>query len=267
MRLSAALAATFVVGALVVGAIAARAQSTPKTEAGDPFAWLEDIHGARALDWVKGQNAKTALRLEGDKRFEPYRQQALAIFTAKDRIPYPRFRGAGLDNVWQDAAHPHGVWRRTTLASYRTEAPQWDELLDLDALSAAEGKSWFWKGAQCLRPAERYCLIELSNGGGDAVTVREFDTQTKAILPHRKGRVRLRQRQAGRGVDRQGQPAGRPRVGAGKHDQFRLRLYRQAGPLRGGRWPKPRRCSRANPPTAAAPAPSCCANRTDRWRA
>ena len=180
MRLAAALAAFAVA---VAGGALAYAEAVP----GDPFAWLEDIHGERALAWVNQQNAKTALRLEGDKRYEPYCQQALAIFTAKDRIPYPEFRGSessggGIDNVWQDKAHPHGVWRRTTLASYRTDAPQWDDLLDLDALSKAEGKSWFWKGARCLRPEERYCLINLSNGGGDAVTVREFDTQTKQFV-------------------------------------------------------------------------------------
>jgi prolyl oligopeptidase len=170
-----------------LGGAALAAEEASKPLSADPFAWLEDIHGKRALTWVKGQNARTATRLEGDKRFEPYRQEALAIFTAKDRIPYPEFRGSkseggGLDNVWQDAAHPHGVWRRTTLASYRTANPQWDQLLDLDALSKAEGKSWFWKGARCLRPEERYCLINLSNGGGDAVTVREFDTQTKSFV-------------------------------------------------------------------------------------
>ncbi len=158
---------------------AASAQPTPA----DPLVWLEDIHGAKALDWMKGQNARTAARLEADFRFKPYRQAALALFTAKDRIPYPEFRSGGLDNVWQDKAHPHGVWRRTTLDSYRSETPAWEPLVDLDALSKSEGKSWFWKGARCLKPEERYCLIDLSNGGGDAVAVREFDTQTKTFVP------------------------------------------------------------------------------------
>jgi len=184
MRPFIALAA---VALLLGGGPLASAQTAAKPETGDPLSYLEDIHGQQALDWVKGQNARTALRLEGDKRFEPYRQQALAIFTAKDRIPYPEFRGDGLDNVWQDKTHAHGVWRRTALASYRTDTPQWDELLDLDALSKAEGKSWFWKGARCLRPDERYCLIDLSNGGGDSVTVREFDTETKSFVAPEAG--------------------------------------------------------------------------------
>jgi prolyl oligopeptidase len=170
------LAAIFAPLAILTGAGVAAA------EADDPFAWLEDIHGAKALDWVQHQNTRTAARLETDRRYEPYRQQALAIFTAKDRIPMPEFRGEGLDNVWQDKAHPHGIWRRVDLDSYRSADPKWETLLDLDDLSKAEGKSWFWKGARCLRPEERYCLIDLSNGGGDAVTVREFDTRAKRFV-------------------------------------------------------------------------------------
>ncbi len=182
MRTISALAAA----TLIVAATTAQAQAPH-----DPFTWLEDIHGARALDWVKGQNAKTAARLEVDPRFEPYRLEALAIFTAKDRIPYPTFRAGGVDNVWQDKDHAHGVWRHASLQSYRTHDPQWGTLLDLDALSKAEGKSWFWKGAECLRPQERYCLINLSNGGGDAVEVREFDRQTKQFVAPNAGGFRF----------------------------------------------------------------------------
>ena len=186
MRRLTALAITLGAVLAVIGRAEAIAAQQNTTGA-DPFAWLEDIHGARALAWVARQNARTALRLEDDKRYEPYRKQALAIFTAKDRIPYPQFRAGGIDNVWQDEAHPHGVWRRTSLAGYHTANPEWDTLLDLDALSKAEGKSWFWKGARCLRPEERYCLIDLSNGGGDAVTVREFDTETNQFVPAAAG--------------------------------------------------------------------------------
>jgi prolyl oligopeptidase len=186
MRILSPLAIVVAVALTVVGAGPVLAAQQPEASP-DPFAWLEDIHGVRALAWVAQQNARTAVRLEDDKRYEPYRKQALAIFTAKDRIPYPQFRAGGIDNVWQDEAHPHGVWRRTSLAAYHTANPEWDTLLDLDALSKGEGKSWFWKGARCLRPEERYCLIDLSNGGGDAVTVREFDTQTKQFVPAAAG--------------------------------------------------------------------------------
>ncbi len=154
-----------------------------QADAPDAFGWLEDIHGARAQAWVARQNAATARVLESDPRFETFRKQALAIFTAQDRIPTPEFRGDGVDNLWQDAANPHGLWRHATLTSYRSETPQWTTMIDLDALSKAEGKSWFFKGASCLRPDDRYCLVRLSDGGGDAVAVREFDTATRRFVP------------------------------------------------------------------------------------
>jgi prolyl oligopeptidase len=148
----------------------------------DPFRWLEDIDSPRAMAWVEKQNAKTHARLEEDPRYETFRQQALKIFTAKDRIPMPRFRAGGVDNFWQDATHIHGIWRHTSLSSYRTADPQWQTLIDLDALSKAEGKNWIWKGAACLKPAQTLCLVHLSNGGSDAVEIREFDTATGAFV-------------------------------------------------------------------------------------
>ncbi len=148
----------------------------------DPFQWLEDIHSPKALAWVEQQNNRTAGRLEADPHYQTFRQEALKLFTAQDRIPMPELRGDGVDNLWQDASHTHGLWRHATLASYRTDSPQWTTLIDLDALSKAEGKSWFFKGATCLRPAERYCLVHLSNGGGDAVEIREFDTETRQFV-------------------------------------------------------------------------------------
>ena len=148
----------------------------------DPFTWLEEVDGPKALTWVEGQNAKSAKRLESDPRYATYLAQARAIFTAKDRIPWPTFRAGGVDNLWQDDAHVHGVWRHATLTSYRSAEPAWETLLDLDALSKAEGRNWIWKGATCLKPAQTLCLVELSDGGGDAVEIREFDTAKKAFV-------------------------------------------------------------------------------------
>ena len=104
-----------------------------------------------------------------------------------------RRRGELLYNFWQDAEHPRGLWRRTTLDSYRTATPEWRTILDVDALAAAEGQNWVYKGSTCLQPEERYCLISLSNGGKDAVTLREFDTVERKFvdggitLPESKG--------------------------------------------------------------------------------
>ncbi|HEY1880521.1 MAG TPA: S9 family peptidase, partial [Caulobacteraceae bacterium] len=148
----------------------------------DPFAWLEDIHSPKALAWVETQNARTAAVLETDPRYALFHRDALAIFTAKDRIPYPRFLGSGVDNFWQDQDHVKGLWRRATFASYNSPTPAWETLIDFDALSRAEGKNWIFKGATCLPPDDRLCLVRMSNGGGDAVEIREFDTRARAFV-------------------------------------------------------------------------------------
>ena len=169
---------------LVAGAgVAAPELTSIEPGAPDPFAWLEDIHSPRALEWAARQNVRTSARLESDPRYELFRRQALAIFTAKDRIPFPGFLGDGVDNLWQDDTHVKGVWRRTTAASYGTAAPAWETLIDLDALSRAEGRNWIWKGARCLPPKDRLCLVSLSDGGGDAVEIRELDTRAKVLSP------------------------------------------------------------------------------------
>ncbi|WP_299173676.1 prolyl oligopeptidase family serine peptidase [uncultured Brevundimonas sp.] len=164
------------------------------SEATDPYVWLEDVEGERAMGWVKAHNAHSLGVLQGDPRYEILHAEALAIVQARDRIPSPGFTHDGhIDNFWQDAEHVRGVWRRTTLDSYRTPQPQWETVLDIDALAEAESANWVYKGSTCLAPEERYCLISLSNGGKDAVTLREFDTVARSFvdggffLPESKG--------------------------------------------------------------------------------
>ena len=101
---------------------------------------------------------------------------------AQDRIPYVSFLGGQLYNFWQDSAHVRGLWRRTTLASYRTASPEWTTVLDLDSLARAEKANWVWQGATCAQPEERRCLIYLSDGGEDANTVREFDLSSRTFV-------------------------------------------------------------------------------------
>ena len=148
----------------------------------DPFAWLEDIHAPRSMDWVRAENARAAARLETDPRYATFHGEALAIFTAQDRIPWPGFLGGRIDNLWQDGTHVKGLWRAADPASYRSADPAWETLIDLDALSRAEGRNWLFKGADCLPPEDRRCLVRLSDGGGDAVEIREFDTVAKTFV-------------------------------------------------------------------------------------
>jgi prolyl oligopeptidase len=163
--------------------------------AADEFLWLEDVWGERAIAWVNGQNEKTLAVLKADPRYEPFRKEALAILTAQDRTPTPTFRAGGIDNFWQDATNVRGVWRHATLDSYRAGAPQWQTVLDIDALSKAENANWIYKSADCVAPDETRCLLSLSDGGKDAVAIREFDTVTKSFvadgfnLPEGKHRI------------------------------------------------------------------------------
>ena len=172
--------------AVMLVAVAPTLAATPdlptSSGAPDPFAWLEDIHGARALAWVKKQNARTAAVLEHDSRYDTFHREALALLTAEDRIADPDFLGKDIENFWQDATHVKGIWRRTAPDSYASASPAWETLLDLDALSKEEGRNWIFKGDQCLAPADRLCLVRLSDGGGDAVEIREYDTRAKAFV-------------------------------------------------------------------------------------
>jgi prolyl oligopeptidase len=144
----------------------------------DPYAWMEEIEGARPLDWARAENARSLPQLQNDPRYAGLHAEALKIATATDRIPDVSFLGEGrLSDFWQDAEHVRGLWRSTSIASYRASAPEWRTILDLDALSKAEAANWVWKGAQCLSPADELCLVSLSNGGKDANEIREFDTR------------------------------------------------------------------------------------------
>jgi prolyl oligopeptidase len=144
--------------------------------------WLEDVEGAKSMAWVQSENAKTLPVLQGDKRYQGLHDQALTILSATDRIPAPEFIGESVFNFWQDREHVRGVWRRASLASYRTGKPVWETVIDLDALAKTENANWIWKGADCRAPDYDRCLVELSNGGKDAVELREFDLKTKAFV-------------------------------------------------------------------------------------
>nr|WP_235889247.1 prolyl oligopeptidase family serine peptidase [Glacieibacterium frigidum] len=161
----------------------------------DPYIWLEEASSPRAMAWVKEHNAVTEQRLTADPRYKTLYEEALALGGAKDRIPQPSFLNGAIYNFWQDADHLRGIWRKTTLDSYRTASPAWTTVLDIDALGKAEGKSWVFKDVDCLRPAERLCVVSLSDGGEDAVVVREFDLDTGKFvaggfnLPRGKHRI------------------------------------------------------------------------------
>jgi prolyl oligopeptidase len=155
----------------------------PGTEDEDPYRWLEEVTGEAALDWVRERNARTLAALTGSDRFAELRDANREVLDSTDRIAWVQRRGEYLYNFWQDARNPRGLWRRTTLALYRTERPDWDVLLDVDALAAQEGENWVWQEAAVLRPEYRRALVKLSRGGADACVIREFDLDRRQFLP------------------------------------------------------------------------------------
>ncbi|MES2105526.1 MAG: prolyl oligopeptidase family serine peptidase [Pseudomonadota bacterium] len=148
----------------------------------DSHQWLEDVGGARQLEWVKGRNQITRAKVESDAGFAKMRTELQTILDSKDRIPVIKKLGDYYYNFWRDADHPRGVWRKTTLDEYRKAQPNWETVLDLDALAKAENENWVYKGSECRYPAYDRCLLELSRGGADAVVVREFDLAGKSFV-------------------------------------------------------------------------------------
>jgi len=147
----------------------------------DPYLWLEEVSGSEALDWVRARNEPTLAEL-CDAQFERMRIEALEVLDTDARIPYVRRRGEYLYDFWRDATNPRGLWRRTTLDSYRTDSPDWEVLIDVDELGRGDGQKWVWAGASVIEPEHTLALINLSPGGSDAVVVREFDMLTREFV-------------------------------------------------------------------------------------
>ncbi|TGY89305.1 S9 family peptidase [Marinicauda algicola] len=147
-----------------------------------PLTFLEEVEGEAALTFAREANEKSLGRLQADPRYDTLFNEALEILQSDARIPYVSVRGGALYNFWQDSEHTHGLWRRTTLESYLTDSPQWEVVLDLDALAEEEGRNWVWRGADCLPPAYDRCILTLSDGGSDAAVRREFDVATQSFV-------------------------------------------------------------------------------------
>ena len=161
----------------------------------DPYLWLEEVDGKQALDWVREKNDATMDVLKKHPKFTAIYEKSLEIYDSDARIAYPDIVGDYVYNVWRDKDHVRGVWRRTTIEEYMKPDPEWEIVIDIDALSREEGTKWVFRGAAWLYPEYQTCLVRLSPGGGDAVEIREFDAQKKIFiddgffLPTAKSRV------------------------------------------------------------------------------
>ena len=185
-------------GIAVAGARAASSGSDAGSD--DPYLWLEDVTGEKALDWARQQNAVSTNELQSRPEFEPMRQRLLSIMDSKDRIPFITKHGRFVYNFWRDDKNVRGLWRRTTLEDYKKPQPKWETVLDLDQLAAKEKENWVWKYANVIERDHDRCLVSLSRGGADATVVREFDLKRKEFvaegftLPEAKSRVDWRNR-------------------------------------------------------------------------
>ena len=148
----------------------------------DPYLWLEEVQGDKALAWVRERNAVSTALLQAQPVFADNRAKVLGVLNNRDQIPGVTRRGDYLYNFWRDAKNPRGLWRRTTLEEYRKLLPNWDVLLDLDALGKAENENWVWGGSDCLAPDYNRCLISMSRGGADAKVTREFDIAQREFV-------------------------------------------------------------------------------------
>ena len=168
-------------------------------QAADPFGWLEEIEGARALDWARAENARTLPVLESDPRFAPMRAEARSILTSPARIPTGSIHDGAVYNFWQDDVHVRGVWRRASVATYRKGKPAWETLIDFDQLARDEGENWISGQFVCLSPEYRHCMVETVARRRRHVDLARVRHDGQGV---RQGRVRPACRQVRRLVGR-----------------------------------------------------------------
>lgn len=152
------------------------------SDSDDPWIWLEEVESSRSLAWAADQNRLSIPRLQSDARFEEIRQELDDIFTSDDRIPAASLINGQVYNFWRDDDHVRGILRKATLESYASDNIQWDTVLDIDSLASIENANWVYKGRTCLPSDPGRCLLHLSDGGKDAVVIREFDLESKNFV-------------------------------------------------------------------------------------
>ena len=148
----------------------------------DPYLWLEEVEGKKSLTWVEEQNEETFNRYTQSNAFKEKYERIKKELNDDERIPSAYYQNGEMYNFWRDEKNVRGVWRKTSFKSYLKDEPIWENILDIDQLAKDEGINWLYKGADCLAPEFKRCLIRLSDGGTDAVTIREFDLEEKKFV-------------------------------------------------------------------------------------
>lgn len=151
--------------------------------------------GDDCLKWIKQKNEQTLKRLGQPEQSGVYKRM-LNILDSKDKIPYVHKVDQHFYNFWRDEKHVKGIFRRTTLEEYKKSEPDWEIVLDLDALSEDEGENWVWKGYDVLDlPNEQKdrALLSLSRGGADATVTREFNLTSNSFVDPKDGGFYLKE--------------------------------------------------------------------------
>ncbi|MFV3408151.1 prolyl oligopeptidase family serine peptidase [Bdellovibrio bacteriovorus] len=173
---------SLILGPLLLVACTTTNQFKKESLMHDPYLWLEEVEGEKALEFAKAENKRTLGHFQQNPRFKTIEHDLRKIMLAEDRVPAVHLKNGELYNFWQDGKHVRGLWRKTTLQNYRTSHPHWDVILDIDALAKKENENWVWKGASTLPPAHEKALVYLSRGGKDAIVVREFNMKTRQFV-------------------------------------------------------------------------------------
>jgi prolyl oligopeptidase len=175
--------AVWLLAAIILPAAShARSVSSTVAEQPDPYTWLEEVHGDRALTWVNEHNERTSKVWDADPRFAQFTDEALKVLESPSRLQIPVFHNRSIYNTWQGAEHTRGIFRKTTLNDYLTSEPHWHTVLDYDALAKADSERWVHRDLLCLCHSDSLCLVGLSSGGEDAETDREFDLRASKFV-------------------------------------------------------------------------------------
>lgn len=148
----------------------------------DPYLWLEEVEGEKALAWVREQNKHTEETISSDSLFRILEQRYVTVFNDREKIIYPNILGSYTLNLWQDEKNERGLWRRMLLENYLKGGDDWEVMLDLDILSEKENRKWVYKGSDWLSPESSNCLLMLSDGGKDESVIREFNVSKKEFV-------------------------------------------------------------------------------------
>ncbi|MCY0387039.1 prolyl oligopeptidase family serine peptidase [Robbsia sp. Bb-Pol-6] len=154
--------------------------------ASDPYLALEALDDPEVGRWLDAQNDRTHSVFGHTPDSDALTQRLLRAYTAEDRIVSCWRVGDWAYNTWQDAEHRLGIVRRTPWQSWLDGTPNWDVVLDIDALdlnqAGASEHRWALKGFSMLRPDHDRVLVRLSPGGADACIVREFDIASRTFV-------------------------------------------------------------------------------------